>query len=60
VKRAQPAVYEITDHYRGYPAVLARLAKRKVTEARVRLVQGWRTRGPRALVTALDAAGREG
>ena len=45
-----PAVYYITDHYRGYPAVLARLAKLKVGEARERLEQGWRLKAPKKLV----------
>ena len=50
---AMPAVYFITDHYRGYPAVLARLAALRVGEARARLERGWRARAPRALTAAL-------
>jgi hypothetical protein len=38
---AKPEVYFITDHYRGYGAVLARLAKLAVGEARVRLERAW-------------------
>ena len=49
-----PEVYFITDHYRGWPAVLARLAKLRVGEARVRLERGWRLKAPRALLTAFD------
>lgn len=47
---AMPDVYYITDHYRGYPAVLARLAKLRVAECRVRLERGWRLKAPRTLV----------
>jgi hypothetical protein len=53
---AMPAVYYITDHYRGYPAVLARLAKLQVGEARERLEQGWRLKAPKKLVRAHDDA----
>jgi hypothetical protein len=38
---ATPALYYITDHYRGYAAVLARLAVLSVGEARVRLERAW-------------------
>ena len=47
---AQPEVYFITDHYRGYPAVLARLAKLRVAECRTRLEEAWRIKAPKALV----------
>ena len=53
---AMPAVYYITDHYRGYPAVLARLGKLQVREARERLEQGWRLKAPKRLVRELDDA----
>jgi hypothetical protein len=57
---SRPAIYFITDHYRGYPAVLARLAALNVAEARVRLERGWREKAPRKLVEQLDGepAGR--
>jgi hypothetical protein len=51
----QPAVYFITDHYRGYPAVLARLAKLTVGEARVALARAWRQKAPKKLLAALPA-----
>jgi len=51
----QPAIYYITDHYRGYPAVLARLAKLRVGEARLRLERAWRVKAPKKLVRELDA-----
>jgi len=50
-----PAIYYITDHYKGYPAVLARPGKLTKKEARVRLKQAWRTQAPKALVKTLDA-----
>jgi len=56
---SQPDLYFITDHYRGYPAVLARLAKLRATECRARLEQGWRKKAPRKLVEQLDQ-GRAG
>ena len=53
---AKPAVYYITDHYRGYPAVLARLAKLTVGECRLRLERAWRLKAPRRLVEDFDDA----
>jgi hypothetical protein len=52
---AQPDVYYITDHYRGYPAVLARLAALRTPEARLRLERAWRIKAPKSLVKQLDA-----
>jgi hypothetical protein len=54
--QAQPELYFITDHYRGYPMVLARLAKLRVAECRRRLKQGWRLKAPRKLVAQLKPA----
>ena len=51
---ADPDVYFITDHYRGYPAVLARLAKLTVGECRLRLAKSWRRKAPRTVVSRLD------
>jgi hypothetical protein len=53
--QAQPDVYYITDHYRGYKAILARLAALPVAECRDRLEEGWRIKAPKALVRQLDA-----
>ena len=52
---AQPEIYFITDHYRGWAAVLARLAKLRVPECRLRLERAWRLKAPRALVKQRDA-----
>lgn len=51
-----PAIYYITDHYRGYPAVLARPGKMTKKEARGRLEQAWRKQAPKTLVKKFDAA----
>jgi hypothetical protein len=50
----QPAIYYITDHYKGYPAVLARLAKLTAKECKLRLERGWRMKAPKKLVKAFD------
>jgi len=46
---SRPKIYFITDHYRGYPAVLARLAALRTGEARARLDTAWRRKAPRSL-----------
>ncbi|MFP2923824.1 MmcQ/YjbR family DNA-binding protein [Pyxidicoccus sp. 3LG] len=51
---ARSDVYFITDHYRGYPAVLARLSALRVPECRSRLKSSWRLKAPRKLVEQLD------
>lgn len=51
-------VFFITDHYKHYPAVLARLAKLKTDEARYRLEHAWRQRAPEKLVQEFGAAAR--
>ncbi len=50
-----PDIYFITDHYRGYPAVLARISKLTKKEARGRLLQAWRIQAPKTLVKKYDA-----
>ena len=50
-----PAIYYITAHYKGYPAVLARPAKLTKKEARGRLAQAWRKQAPKALIKKFDA-----
>jgi hypothetical protein len=47
---AKPRVFFITDHYRGWPAVLARLSTLDPAECRVRLERAWRKKSPKALV----------
>src|SRR5262249_38403867 len=50
-----PQIYFITDHYKGYPAVLARPGKLSAKEARGRLQHAWRTQAPKTLVKKFDA-----
>jgi hypothetical protein len=52
---AQKDVYFITDHYKGWPAVLARLAKLRPAECRYRLEQAWRLKAPKKLIREFDA-----
>jgi hypothetical protein len=51
---AMPAVYYITDHYRGWATVLARLAKLTVREAKARLELAWRVRAPTKLLKSFE------
>lgn len=53
--RASSEVFFITDHYRGYPAVLARLSKLRKGVCRERLRTAWRQKAPKKLLRALDA-----
>jgi hypothetical protein len=50
-----PEVYHITAHYLGYPAVLARLAKLRVPECRLRLERAWLQKAPPKLVQQFEA-----
>ncbi len=49
-----PRIYFITDHYRGWPTVLARMPALGAGEARVRLERAWRTKAPPKLIRAFD------
>ena len=49
-------VYWITDHYRGYPAVMARLAALTEAECRLRLERAWRLKAPKKLLATAAAA----
>jgi hypothetical protein len=53
---AEPDVFFITDHYRDWPCVLARLPQ--ITEPRLReaVIDAWRYVAPPKLVAAYDAA----
>lgn len=50
-----PQIYYITDHYKGYPAILARPSKMTKKEARGRLERAWRIQAPKTLVKKFDA-----
>ena len=45
---AEPAIHFETDHYKGWPAWLARLAKISDAELRHRLERAWRHKGVEA------------
>jgi hypothetical protein len=47
---ADPEVFYITDHYVGYPAVLARLSKIDAAMFRSVLEEAWRRAAPKRLV----------
>jgi hypothetical protein len=55
---ARGDVYYITEHYRGYKAVLARLSRLNVSECRERLETAWRAVAPAALLKRLDGGQR--
>jgi hypothetical protein len=50
-----PEIYYITDHYKGYPAVMARPAKMTKKEARGSLENAWRIQAPKTLQKKFDA-----
>jgi hypothetical protein len=52
--RLKPKIYFITDHYRGYATVLARLAALPTKEAKQRLEDAWRVKATKALVKKFD------
>jgi hypothetical protein len=56
---AQKDIYFITDHYKGWPAVLARLAKLRPAECRYRLEQAWRLKAPKKLIREFDEAAKK-
>jgi hypothetical protein len=47
---ADPASFYVTDHYRGYPAVLVRLASVRRDALRGLLEEAWREIAPKRLV----------
>lgn len=52
--RADPAVFFITDHYRGYPTVLVRLPKVRMADLRDVVELAWRLRAPKRVVAQYD------
>ena len=51
----QPDVYYITDHYRGYPAVLIHLSKIDADDLRDVVEGAWRKLASKKLLAAYDA-----
>jgi hypothetical protein len=54
---ANPEAFYITDHYRGYPAMLVRMATVEPDELRELLEGAWRLVAPKRLVAARDGVG---
>lgn len=52
--QANPEVFFITDHYRGWPTVLVRLKKVKLSDLRDVLEQAWLRNAPKRLRTARE------
>jgi hypothetical protein len=53
--QTKPAIFFITDHYLGYPAVLIRLAAASRKEAADLIEMSWRFVAPKKLQAARDA-----
>ena len=51
---ADPETFFLTDHYRGYPAVLIRLRSVRADELSRLFEAAWRDRAPKKLVARLD------
>jgi hypothetical protein len=50
----EPEVFYITEHYRGYPSVLVRLAKVHAPTLKRLLEQAWREAAPKRLLRSFD------
>lgn len=58
--QSAPGTFFVTDHYRGYPAVLVRLAAADRAQLGALLEEAWRQAAPRRVVLARDAQTRGG
>jgi hypothetical protein len=56
--QAKPKTFFITDHYRGYPAILVRLSTVRREELKALLEQAWRQVAPKRLVAGRDPRAR--
>ena len=54
--QADPGTFFTTDHYRGYPTVLVRLARVRRSDLREVLEEAWRRNAPKRAVTEYDRA----
>ncbi|HEX4601662.1 MAG TPA: MmcQ/YjbR family DNA-binding protein [Gemmatimonadales bacterium] len=52
--QADPETFFITDHYRGYPAVLIRLRRVRRADLRDILDQAWRLQAPKRLLAEYE------
>ena len=57
--QAEPETFFATDHYRGYPTVLVRLARVREEELRAVLEHAWRLSAPKRLVAEYDSSTRQ-
>lgn len=54
--QADPAVFFVTDHYRGYPTVLIHLSKVSPAALREVLQETWRQNAPKTLVKQAEGS----
>lgn len=54
----EPAIFFQTDHYRGWPAVLARLSRMDAEMLKHRLDRAWRVIAPKRLIREIEAGQR--
>jgi hypothetical protein len=52
--QADPEAFFVTDHYRGYPTVLVRLARVREEDLHAVLEEAWRRQAPKRLVKEYD------
>lgn len=52
--KADPETFFTTDHYRGYPTVLVRLARMSEDDLQAVLEEAWRRQAPKRLVKEYD------
>ena len=55
---SDPALFHITDHYKNYPSVLARMEKLDEATLRGLLERRWRAAAPKKLVKVFDSAAK--
>ena len=58
--QADPRTFFITDHYRGSPTVLVRLATVDAADLRAVVEEAWRRNAPKRLIAAYDEHWRTG
>src|SRR6476661_7997091 len=51
---AEPETFFVTEHYRGYPTVLVRLARVREDDLQAVLEEAWRRQAPKRLVKQYD------
>jgi hypothetical protein len=51
----EPEIFFETDHYKGWPAVLARLSRMDAAMLKHHLEKSWRIKAPKRLIAAYDA-----